>query len=80
MAERFIIRLNRTLPPEALVDLNTNFADILRSGEIVQRTVMPNENDEVETLDLPRLIFTPIRRRFGRFRQLIDAINSYETS
>jgi hypothetical protein len=29
----------------------------------------------LETLDLPRLIFTPIRSRFGRFRQLIDAIN-----
>jgi hypothetical protein len=44
-------------------------------GEIVQRVALPKESDELETLDLPQRIFTPIRSRFGRFRQLIDAIN-----
>jgi hypothetical protein len=28
---------------------------------------------------LPRLALTPHRRSFGRFRQLIDAINASET-
>ena len=74
--ERFVICLNRSLSNEALVDLNNHFTDILRTGEIVQGAAIPKENDEIETLDLPRLIFTPIRSRFGRFRQLIDAINS----
>ncbi len=75
VGERFVIRLNRSLPNGALVDLNNHFRDILRRGKIVQRVALPKENDELETLDLPRLIFTPIRSRFGRFRQLIDAIN-----
>jgi predicted Rossmann-fold nucleotide-binding protein len=56
-----------------------HFTGLLCSGEIVQRTAIPKENDELETLDLPRLIFTPIRSRFGRFRQLIDAINCSPT-
>jgi hypothetical protein len=56
--------------------LSNHFADILRAGEIVQRVAPVKENDGLETADLPRLIFTPVRRRFGRFRQLIDAINS----
>ena len=68
-----------SLSNEALVDLHNHFTDILRTGEIVQRSAIPKENDELETLDLPRLIFTPIRSRFGRFRQLIDAINSSPT-
>jgi hypothetical protein len=38
--------------------------------------VLPQEKNEPEIWDLPRLIFTPFRTRFGRFRQLIDAINS----
>ena len=76
VGERFVIRLNRSLSNEALVDLNHRFKDILRAGEIVQHVALGKKNDELETLDLPRLIFTPIRTRFGRFRQLIDAINS----
>jgi uncharacterized protein (TIGR00730 family) len=80
VGQRFIIRLNRPLSDHALVVLNNNFTDILRTGEIVQRTAVPKEDAELETLDLPRLIFTPVRSRFGRFRQLIDAINSSPAS
>jgi uncharacterized protein (TIGR00730 family) len=76
VGDRFIIRLNRSLSNEALVDLNNHFRDILRTGDIVQRVAAGKENDEFETLGLPRLIFTPVRSRFGRFRQLVDAINS----
>ena len=80
VGERFVIRLNHSLSDKALVDLNNRFKDILRTDEIVQRNASGKENDEPETLDLPRLIFTPIRSGFGRFRQLIDAINFSETS
>ena len=75
VGERFVIRLNRSVSKEALIDLNNRFTDILRTGEIVQRTATSKE-DELEPSDLPRLIFIPVRSRFGRFRQLIDAINS----
>ena len=79
MAERFVIRLNRSLSNEALADLNNHFRDILRAGEIVQRVAPGKENDGFETVDLRRLIFTPIRSRFGRLRQLMDAINCSPT-
>ena len=74
VGKRFVIRLNRSLSNEALVDLNGHFTDILRTGKIVQRVTLPKD-EEFETGELARLIFTPIRTRFGRFRQLIDAIN-----
>ena len=75
VGERFVIRLNRSLSSEALVDLNNHFTDIVRTGKIIQRIAHPKD-EELETGELPRLIFTPIRSRFGRFRQLIDAINA----
>ena len=80
VGERFVIRLKHSLSKEELVDLNSHFKDILRAGEIAQRPALPKENSEVEIRELPRLIFTPRRSRFGRFRQLIDAINSFGTS
>jgi uncharacterized protein (TIGR00730 family) len=75
IGKRFIIRINRPMSNEELVNLNNRFKDILRTGELVQRVARAKENDDLESFDLPRLIFTPIRSRFGRFRQLIDAIN-----
>src|SRR6266496_3400417 len=76
VGERFVIRINDRLSKAAIIKLNKEFADIVRKGEIVQGTAMPQEKNEPEIWDLPRLIFTPFRTRFGRFRQLIDAINS----
>jgi uncharacterized protein (TIGR00730 family) len=76
VGERFVIRMNDRLSQKAVVNLNRHFADILRKGEIVQGTALPQERNEPEIWDLPRLIFTPFRSRFGRFRELIDAINS----
>jgi hypothetical protein len=76
VGERFVIRMNDRLSKKAIVDLNKQFADILRRGEIVQSTALSEEKNEPEIWDLPRLILTPFRNNFGRFRQLIDAINS----
>jgi uncharacterized protein (TIGR00730 family) len=80
VGERFVIRLNHCLSSDSIADLNKEFADIVRAGEIVQRAALPGEENELEIRDLPRLIFAPLRGRFGRFRQLIDAINSSATT
>jgi uncharacterized protein (TIGR00730 family) len=76
VGERFVIRINNRLSTKAMVDLNKQFADLVRRGEIVQGTALSQEKNEPEIWNLPRLIFTPYRDRFGRFRQLIDTINS----
>jgi uncharacterized protein (TIGR00730 family) len=80
VGERFVIRMNDRLPKAAVVNLNKQFADIVRKGEIIQGSALPQEKNEAEIWDLPRLLFTPFRSRFGRFRQLIDAINSSSTA
>jgi uncharacterized protein (TIGR00730 family) len=76
VGERFVIRINHQLSKRAIAELNKKFADIVRGGEIIQGAALRQEKSEPGIWDLPRLIFTPHRDRFGRFRQLIDAINS----
>lgn len=76
VGDQLAIRICRKLTDSALADLNKNFGDMVREGDIVQGSALPPEKNEPEILDLPRLILSPHRRDFGRFRQLIDAINA----
>ncbi|MFN2508498.1 MAG: TIGR00730 family Rossman fold protein [Chthoniobacterales bacterium] len=75
VGDQLVIRIGRRLTPEAVMELNRKFADLVRSGEIVQGTALRQEKNEPAIWDLPRLILAPHRRSFGRFRQLIDSIN-----
>jgi Predicted Rossmann fold nucleotide-binding protein len=76
VGRELVIRVARKLSEKAVAALNENFADVLQAGAIVQGTALRPEKNEPEIWDLPRLILTPHRRSFGRFRQLIDAINA----
>jgi hypothetical protein len=78
VGDNLVIRLARRVSAKAVTELNSQFRDIVRKGEIVQGTALRQEKNEPEIWDLPRLILTPHRRSFGRFRQLIDAINLSE--
>jgi uncharacterized protein (TIGR00730 family) len=76
VGEQLVVRLCHRLSQKAIVDLNGKFADIVRMGEIVQGSALRQEKNEPDVWELPRLILTPHRRSFGRFRELIDAINA----
>ena len=75
VGEQLVIRISRRLSTEAVAQLNEKFSDMVREGEIVQGSALRPEKNEPAIWDLPRLILTPNRDNFGRFRQLIDAIN-----
>jgi uncharacterized protein (TIGR00730 family) len=76
VGEELVIRIAHRLSKSAIIDLNEKFADVLREGQIVQGNALRQEKNEPEIWELPRLVLTPYRRSFGRFRQLIDAINA----
>jgi hypothetical protein len=78
VGQELVVRLARKLSTGAIVKLNHAFADVVRTGEIVQGSALRQEKNEPEIWELPRLIFTPHRQNFGRLRQLIDAINASE--
>lgn len=70
-----VVRLQEEIHPALLTDINRHFADVLVEGQFEQRDALPDEKDEPELADLPRLVFRFNRRNLGRLRQLIDAIN-----
>lgn len=74
VGDRFVIRLQRPLDPQTLKNINRQFRDICLKGAFTVTGALPEEN---EYLDLPRLVFTFKRVRFGRVRQLINYLNSH---
>jgi len=73
--EKLVMRLTER-PDEALLDaINTEFADLLSSGRFTVEGPLPEEKDEVDLIDLCRLVFHFNRRDSGRLRCLIDCLN-----
>lgn len=72
---QLVVRLQRSLTPEELVEINREFADILTTGEFRQSGPLPAERDDPLLDKLTRLVFHFNRRSLGRFRKLIDHLN-----
>jgi len=72
-----VLRLKRPLDPETLARLNEEFAALRRpgAGPMVQRAAFPEETNEPELADLPRLVVPFDERSHGLLRRLVDAIN-----
>lgn len=75
VGHKMIIRLREPLTQKRIEQMDTEFDDVLSTGKFVQGEALPEEHSEPELAHLPRLIFTPKRRNFGRLRQVIDAVN-----
>jgi predicted Rossmann-fold nucleotide-binding protein len=74
--KKVVLRMSSPLSSDAVQELNREFADILRSaGSITMSGPLPGEADEPELAYLPRLILDFNFQSFGRFRELINAIN-----
>jgi len=73
--EQMVIRINRPLSDNALDELNGKFGGLLVEGKIEQRGPLPQERDDTNLADKPRLILTPAKKDFGLFRLLINHIN-----
>ena len=72
---QLVIRLHHPLPEAAPAQLTTEFRDLLSAGAIRQGRALPEEADEPQLKDLPRLILKFNRQNFGRLVQLIHRIN-----
>lgn len=76
--EKMVFRIKHKLTAVAVEKLNTEFADLIKEGRIVQNNALPEEANEEGIFHLPRLVGTLKRREFGRLRQFIDHINTSE--
>jgi hypothetical protein len=65
------------LPPSdsVLSRIRADFGDIVESGTFRTGAALPEEEDEPEISELPRLVFRFNRKSFGRLRMLVDFLN-----
>jgi len=70
-----VIRLRYPLTGRAIKQLNHDFADLLAKGRITSTPPLPEEANQPDLANLPRLLLSPHRHNLGRLRALIDAIN-----
>jgi uncharacterized protein (TIGR00730 family) len=70
------MRLKTSISPEQVAGLHDTFGDLLSEGTFELRGPLPEELDEPDLRDLPRLAFTSNRRSASRLRQLIDHLNA----
>ncbi|MEQ1842718.1 MAG: LOG family protein, partial [Verrucomicrobiales bacterium] len=75
VGSRLVLRLLRPLPEKLIERMDTEFDDVLASGKFVQSAALSEESGEPDIAELPRLVFQPKRRNFGRLRKVIDAVN-----
>lgn len=77
VGDHLILRLHRKLTNKELEQLNTSFADIVRSGQIEPSPLLSEERKDAQLGSLARIQLDFNRRSFGRLRQFIDAINNF---
>src|SRR5208282_4630160 len=66
VADQLVIRLKHAPSPSAIEALNEDFEDIISGEKIHATEPMPAEQDEVGTLNMPRLAFGFNRKDYGR--------------
>jgi uncharacterized protein (TIGR00730 family) len=77
VGDLLVIRLRCDISQHKVEYLRIHFSTILRHpGEIHLSEPLPEEMDEPENKDLPRLVLDFDRKNFGGLKALIDAINS----
>ncbi|MCH8922092.1 MAG: TIGR00730 family Rossman fold protein [Planctomycetes bacterium] len=72
---KLVLRMKRDPGEEFLDEVNRQFSDILADGRFTIEGPLPEEKDEPDLADLPRLVMHFNRRDLGRLRQLIDLMN-----
>jgi hypothetical protein len=75
--ETLVIRLKYAPSPSAAQSLNEDFADIISGEKIQVTTALPEEREDNDFPDLPRIALGFDRKSYGRLRQLIDVLNTY---
>ena len=73
--ELLVIRLKHVPSEHAIEGLNQDFADIVMGQKIQVSEPTPEEREDNQYLDLPRIALGFNRRDYGRLRQLIDVLN-----
>jgi uncharacterized protein (TIGR00730 family) len=74
----FVIRLNKLLSPDNLITLEEEFSEILDLDSHLELTsALPEEQDQPDLIDLPRLVFKFNRRNYGLLKAFLRRLNGF---
>src|SRR6266480_5098539 len=73
--ELLVIRLNHAPSQSGIDGLNEDFADIVSGEKIHAVEATPEEREDHDAVELPRVAFGFNRRDYGRLREMIDVLN-----
>jgi len=77
VGERLVLRLQTNIDDALVNKLQEEFKDLLTPGGHLLRTgPLPEEEDELDLSQLPRIVLDFNRKDFGRLKALIDSINA----
>lgn len=74
--EQLVFRMHQKLSDEAMRHINASFSEVLVEGKFEQRQALPEEKNEPDLAEMPRLVFQFNRRSLAKLRLLIDYINT----
>lgn len=75
VGRQLAMRLTSRISADQVAAVHEQFSDLLLEGTFELRDALPEELDEPELKDLPRLVFASNRKSAARLRQLIDHLN-----
>lgn len=75
--ELLVIRLKHEPSKYTIDALNQDFADITNGEKVHVIEPTPEEREDNQFLDLPRIAFGFNRRDYGRLRQMIEVLNNF---
>ena len=75
--ELLLIRLNHAPSQSGIDGLNEDFADIVSGEKIHAVEATPEEREDHDAVELPRVAFGFNRRDYGRLREMIDVLNGF---
>jgi uncharacterized protein (TIGR00730 family) len=70
-----VIRLNHPPSASAVESLNEDFADMVAGEKIHAIEATPDEQEDNDAVEVPRIAFGFNRRDYGRLREMIDVLN-----
>jgi len=72
-----VLRVQRLPAAGAIRGLNQEFADLIAGAKVHATPALPEEEEDQDCVELPRLAFGFNRRDYGRLRQMIDVLNDH---
>jgi uncharacterized protein (TIGR00730 family) len=78
VGERFVIRLNKPLNEQQIAILEEEFSEIINpDSRLEMTTALPEEYDQPDLVDLPRLVFMFNRRNYGLLKAFLRRLNAF---